>query len=156
MIAMTQLERALENEATSSFAVAQANTALVGTIHAFRGLTVQVRPALVTLGLEPPPIPSEQEGSIALWFAEVTRRISSLPERLGQVLRTEGEQIVNLVGNLILTLMHHFTPNFLFTWIFERFGDDAAGRAAEETSQAVVAGVVAQLRQRVSRRAPEA
>jgi hypothetical protein len=39
--------------------------------------------------------------------------------------------------------MHHFTPNFLFTWIFERFGDDAAGRAAEETSQAIVAGVFA-------------
>jgi hypothetical protein len=144
-LAMTQLERALENEAASSLAAAQANSVLVGTIRAFRGLTVQVRPTLETLELEPPPIPSEPEGSIALWFVEVTERISSLPERLGQVLRMEGEHIVNLVGNLILTRVYRFAPNFPFTWIFERFGDDATGRAAEETVQAVVAGVVALL-----------
>jgi hypothetical protein len=38
---------------------------------------------LVTLGLEPPPIPSEPEGSISLWFTEVIGRIGSLLERLG-------------------------------------------------------------------------
>jgi hypothetical protein len=151
---MNHLERALEKEAASSLAVAQANSALVGTIRAFWGLAIQVRPTLVTMGLEPPPIPSELEGSIALWFVEVTRQIYSLPERLGQVLRTEGEHIVNLVGNLILTHVHCFAPNFTFTRIFERFSDDAAGRAAEETAQAAVVGVVAQLQQRVTRRAP--
>jgi hypothetical protein len=82
--------------------------------------------------------------------------ISSLPKRLGQVLRTEGAHIVNLVGNLILTHVHRFAPSFLFTRIFERFGDDEAGRVVEEINQAAVAGVVAQLRQRVSRRAPGA
>jgi hypothetical protein len=95
------------------------------------------------LGLEPPPIPSEPEGSIALWFVEVTGWIGSLPKRLGQVLRMEGENIVNLVGNLILTCVHRFAPNFPFTRIFQRFGDDATGRAAEETAQAAVAGLVA-------------
>jgi hypothetical protein len=114
-LAMTQLERALENEAASSLAAAQANTSLVGTNHAFWGLAIQVRPVLEMLGLDPPPIPSESEGNIALWFAEVTGRIHSLPERLRQVLRTEGEYIVNLVGNLILTRVHCFTPNFPFT-----------------------------------------
>jgi hypothetical protein len=83
MLATTQLERALENEAASSIAAAHANSALVGTIHAFWGLVVQVRPTLVMLGLEPPSIPSELKGSIALWFVEVTGWISSLPERLG-------------------------------------------------------------------------
>jgi hypothetical protein len=95
------------------------------------------------LGLEPPLIPSEPEVSIALWFPEVTEHISSLPGRLGQVLRMEGEHIVNLVGNLILTRVHRFSPNFPFTRIFERFSDDAAARATEETTQAAVAGVVA-------------
>jgi hypothetical protein len=155
-LATTQLERALENKVASSLAVAQANSALVGTMRAFPGLAVQVRPALVTLGLKPPPIPSKPEGSIDLWFVEVTGQISSLPERLGQVLRTEGEHIVNLVGNLILTRVHRFTPNFPFTQILETFGDDAVGRAAEETAQATMVGVVAQLQQRVTRRAPGA
>jgi hypothetical protein len=125
---------------------------LVGTILAFWGLAIQVRPALETLGLELPPIPSESEGNIALWFAEVTGRIDSLPERLRQVLRMEGEYIVNLVGNLILTSVHRFTPNFPFTRIFERFSDDMAGRATEETAQAAVAGVVTQLLLRVTHR----
>jgi hypothetical protein len=64
----------------------------------------------------------------------------------------EGEHVVNLVGNLILTRVHRFTPNFPFTRIFKRFTDDAAGRSAEETSQAVLAGVVTQLLQRVNHR----
>jgi hypothetical protein len=114
-LAMTQLERALENKVASSLAMAQANSVLVSTMRAFQGLAVQVRPALVTLGLKPPPIPSEPEGGIDLWFREVTGWISSLPEMLVQVLRTEGEHIVNLVGNLILTRVHRFTPNFPFT-----------------------------------------
>jgi hypothetical protein len=97
-LATTQLERALENEAASSLAAAQANSALVGTNRAFRGLAIQVRPTLETLGLEPPLIPSESEGNIALYFAEVTGQIDSLPERLRQVMRTEGEYMVNLVG----------------------------------------------------------
>jgi hypothetical protein len=84
-------------------------------MRAFWGLAVQVRPALVTLGLKPPPIPSKPEGSIDLWFREVIGQISSLPEMLVQVLRTEGEHIVNLVGNLILTCVHRLTPNFPFT-----------------------------------------
>jgi hypothetical protein len=105
---------------------------------------------------QPPPIPFKPEGSIALWFAEVIGRIGSLPERLRQVLRMEGEHVVNLVGNLILTRVHRFSPNFPFARIFERFGNDANGRAAEETARAAVAGVVAQLLQRVSRRAPRA
>jgi hypothetical protein len=70
---------------------------------------------LAALGLEPPLIPSEPEGSIALWFAEVTGRIGSLSERLRQVLQTEGEHVVNLVGNLILMRVHRFAPNFPFT-----------------------------------------
>jgi hypothetical protein len=70
---------------------------------------------LVTLGVELPPIPSELEGNIALWFAEVTGRIDSLSERLRQVLWTKGEEIVSLVGNLILMRVHHFAPNFPFT-----------------------------------------
>jgi hypothetical protein len=74
---------------------------------------------------------------------EVTCRISSLPKTLWKVLRMEGEHIVNLVGNLILTRVHRFAPSFPFTQIFEIFGDDATGRAAEETTQAVMAGVVA-------------
>jgi hypothetical protein len=65
-LARNYLERALENEVASSLAAAQANSLLVGTIRAFWGLTIQVRPALETLGLEPPPIPAESEGNIAL------------------------------------------------------------------------------------------
>jgi hypothetical protein len=84
---------------------------------------------------------------------EVIGWIGSLPERLGKVLRTEGEHIVNLVGNLIFTRVHCFAPNFLFTRIFERFSADAAGRSAEEGAQTAVAGVVAQLQRRVTRRA---
>jgi hypothetical protein len=114
VLAMMQLERGLENEMTSSIVAAQAKSALAETIRAFRGLAVQVRPTLVMLGLEPLPIPSEPEGSVALCFWEIIGQISSLPERLRQVLWTEGEHVVNLVGNLILTRMHHFTPNFLF------------------------------------------
>jgi hypothetical protein len=72
MLATSQLERALKNEAAYSLVAAQANSALDGTIRAFRALTVQVRLAFVTLGLKPPPIPSKSECSIALWFAEVT------------------------------------------------------------------------------------
>jgi hypothetical protein len=112
-----------------------------------------MRPARATLGLKPPPIPSGPDGGIALWFADVIGQIGSLPERLGQVLQTEGECIVNLVGNLILTRVHRFATNFPFTQIFERFGDDTAGRAGEETSRAVVAEVVAQVLQWVNRRA---
>jgi hypothetical protein len=108
------------------------------------------------LGFEPPLIPSKSEGNIALWFTEVIGRTDSLPERLRQVLQKDEEYIVNLVGNLILTRVHRFTPKFLFTRIFERFSDDAARRAAEETARAVVAGVVAQRRQRVTYRAPGA
>jgi hypothetical protein len=115
-----------------------------------------VRPTLATLGLKPPLILSEPDGSTALWFADVIRRIGSLPERLRQVLRTEGDRIVNLVGNLILTRVHRFAPNFPFARIFERFGDDAAGRAAEETAQAAVAKVVSQLLQGVNRCMPGA
>jgi hypothetical protein len=99
---MTNLERALKNEAPFSLVAALAKSAFDDTIRAFRGLVVQVRPVLVMLGLDPPPIPFKSEGSIALWFMEVTGRINSLLERLRQVLRTEGEHIVNLVGNLIL------------------------------------------------------
>jgi hypothetical protein len=65
-LAMTQLERALENEVASSLAAAKANSALVRTIRAFWGLAIQVRPVLEMLGLEPPLIPSESEGNIAL------------------------------------------------------------------------------------------
>jgi hypothetical protein len=101
-----------------------------------------MRPTLETLGLEPPPIPYELEGNISLWFVEVIGRIDSL--------------LVNLVGNLIFTRVHHFAPDFPFTPIFERFSDDAAVRTAEETAQAVVAGVVAQLRLWITRRAPRA
>jgi hypothetical protein len=114
-LATTQLERALENEAASSLTAAQANLVLVGNIRAFRGLAIQVRPALETMGLELPPIPYESEGNNALWFAEVTGRIDSLLERPRQVLQTEGEYIVNLVGNLILTRVDHFSANFSFT-----------------------------------------
>jgi hypothetical protein len=64
----------------------------------------------------------------------VDRLSLSLSESLRQVLQTEGEYIVNLVGNLILTHEHRFAPNFPFTRIFERFSDDAAGRAAEDTA----------------------
>jgi hypothetical protein len=81
VLAMTQLERALENKPASSLAAAQANSVLAGTIRAFQGLAIQERPALVKLGLEPPPIPSKSEGNIALSFAKVTGRIDSLPER---------------------------------------------------------------------------
>jgi hypothetical protein len=72
------------------------------------------------------------------------------------VLRTEGEHVVNLVSNLILTRVHRFAPKFSSAWIFERFGDDGDGRAAEATAQAAVAGVVAPLLQRVSCLVPEA
>jgi hypothetical protein len=65
-LAMTQLERALENEEASSLAAAQANSALVGTIRAFQGLAIQVRPVLVALSLEPTLTPAESEGNIAL------------------------------------------------------------------------------------------
>jgi hypothetical protein len=58
-LAMTWLERALENEKASSIAAAQDKSALAETIRAFRGLVVQVRPMLAMLGLEPAPIPSE-------------------------------------------------------------------------------------------------
>jgi hypothetical protein len=61
-----------------------------------------------------------------------------------------------LVGNLILTCVHRFAPNFPFAQTFKRFGDDAAGRAAEETTQAVVAEVVAHLLQWVNCRMPGA
>jgi hypothetical protein len=74
---------------------------------------------------------------------DIVERIGSLLVRLRQVLWTEGEHVVSLVGNLILTRVQCFAPNFPFAQIFERFGDDAAGRAAEETVQAVVAEVVA-------------
>jgi hypothetical protein len=67
------------------------------------------------LGLEPPLIPSESEGNISLWFAEVIGRTDSLLERLRQVLQKDGEYIVNLVGNLILTRVHRFAPKFMFT-----------------------------------------
>jgi hypothetical protein len=105
-----QLERALEDKTAASIASAQARAVLAKTIRAFRGLAVQVRPVLATLGLEPPMIPSEQDGSIALWFADIIERIGSLPERLRQVLRTGKECIVYLVGNLILTHMHRIAP----------------------------------------------
>jgi hypothetical protein len=72
-LATMQLKRALVNKMTSSIAAAQARSTLAETIHAFRGLTVQVRSALATLGLDPALIPSKQEGSIALRFAEVTQ-----------------------------------------------------------------------------------
>jgi hypothetical protein len=84
---------------------------------------------------------------------EVTGWIGSLPERLAKVLRMEGEHIVNLVGNLVFTRVHRFAPNFPFTRIFERFSADAAGRSAEESAQTAVAGVVAQVQRRVTRRA---
>jgi hypothetical protein len=106
---------------------------------------------LAMLGLEPAPIRSEPQESIAFWFAKVTGQIGSLPEWLRQVLRTDGEHVLNLVGNLILPCVHCFAPNFLFARIFVRFGDNTVGRAAEETAQATVAGVVAELLQRVSR-----
>jgi hypothetical protein len=41
-LATTPLERALENKVAASLDVAQANSALVGTIRAFRGLAIQV------------------------------------------------------------------------------------------------------------------
>jgi hypothetical protein len=66
----------------------------------------------------------------------------------------KGERIVSLVGSLILMRVHRFAPNFSFARIFERFGDDATGRAAVETARATVAEVVAQLLQRVSRHMP--
>jgi hypothetical protein len=66
----------------------------------------------------------------------------------------EGERIINLVGNLILTLVNRFAPNFLFAQIFKRFGDVAAERAAEQTAQAMVAEVVAQLLQGVNHHVP--
>jgi hypothetical protein len=72
------------------------------------------------------------------------------------VLQTEGERVANLVGNLILTRVHRFAPNFPFARIFEIFEDDAVGRAAKDTAQAVVAEVVTQLLLRVNRRVPGA
>jgi hypothetical protein len=68
---MALLERALVDEMAASIALAQARAALDETIHAFRGLAVQVRPAVAMLGLESPQISSEPDGSIALWFADV-------------------------------------------------------------------------------------
>jgi hypothetical protein len=65
----------------------------------------------------------------------------------------KGEHVVNLVGSLILTRVHRFALNFPCARIFERFGDNTDGRAAEETARAAVAGVVAQLLQWVSHRA---
>jgi hypothetical protein len=62
----TQLERPLKNETATSVALAQARAALAETICTFRGLGVQVRLVLEALGLEPPLIPSEPDGSIAL------------------------------------------------------------------------------------------
>jgi hypothetical protein len=129
-LATTQLERALEIETSSSITAAQTRSALAETIHAFRGLTIQVRPTLAALGLEPPLIPSELDGR----FAEVIGWIGSLPKQLRQVLRTEGENVVNLVGKLILMCVHRFAPNFPFMRIFKRFGDDADGRVAKETA----------------------
>jgi hypothetical protein len=77
------------------------------TVKLFRGLAIQVRPALVALGLDPPEIPSVIQGDIALWYVDVVGQISSIPERLKQVLQTEGKHIVNVVGNIILTWVHH-------------------------------------------------
>jgi hypothetical protein len=140
MLITVLLEKALGDEMAASLALAQAKAATADTIHVFRGLTIQVRPTLAALGLELPLIPSEPDGSIALWFADVIEQIGSLPKRLRQMLRTEGEHVVNLVGCLILTRMHRFAPNFPFTQIFERFRDDAPGRAAKETNQALWPG----------------
>jgi hypothetical protein len=99
----TQLERALKDKTMTSIALAQARATLTKTVRVFQGLAIQVRPMLEALGLEPPQIPSKPEGHISLWFAYVVGRIGSLPKRLRQVMQIEGEHVVNLVGNLILT-----------------------------------------------------
>jgi hypothetical protein len=82
----TQLEKALKDETTASVALAQARAMLTDTVRVFRGLAVRVRPMLEALGLEPPCIPSQSEGSIALWFADFIGQIGSLSKRLRQVL----------------------------------------------------------------------
>jgi hypothetical protein len=110
---------------------------------------------LEALGLEPPLIPSVPEEDIALWFVDVVGRIGSLLERLRRVLQMQGDHIVNLVGNLILMWVHRFAPNFPFARIFEKFGNNAAGRSAKETARADVAGVVTKLMERVNRLVPK-
>jgi hypothetical protein len=81
-----QLVRALEDEMATSVTLAQARAASVKTIHVFRGLVIQVRLVLATLGLKPPLILSRPDGSITLWFTNIMRQIGSLSERLMQVL----------------------------------------------------------------------
>jgi hypothetical protein len=110
----------------ASIARVQDTAVVTETVKVFRGLAIRMRPALDTLGLEPPPVPSTIQGDIAFWYTNIVGKIGSLPERLRQVLRTKGECIVNLVGNIILTWVHH-----------------AARRSAGETSNAAVAEVVA-------------
>jgi hypothetical protein len=85
----------------------------------------------------------------------VVKRIGSLPERLRRVLQTEGERIVNLVGNLILKRVHLFAPNFPFAQIFESFRNNAARRSAEETARAAMAGVLTELLKLVNHCVPQ-
>jgi hypothetical protein len=115
-----------------------------------------VRPALEALGLKPPTISSAGQGDITLWYMDAIRHIGPLPENLKLVRRTEGERIINLVGNIILTWVHHFSPNFPFARISETLQSDSARRAAEETFRATIAEIVANLQEQVSRRVPRA
>jgi hypothetical protein len=80
-----------------------------------------------------------------MWYSDIMGRINSLPEMLRQTLQTEGERIVNIVGNTNLIQVHRFAPSFQFVQIFDRFRSDPAEREAEEASRATVAEVVAKL-----------
>jgi hypothetical protein len=89
-----------------------------------------------------------------MWYSNVMGWIDSLPKRLRRTLQMEGEHIVEIVGNAILLLVYHFAPGFPFTRIFKRFGDDHAGRSAEETARAAKANVVAELQVQINRVPP--
>jgi hypothetical protein len=91
---------------------------------------------------------------IALWYAVVQERLTTLPGMLKQRLKAEGECIIEIVGVTILPRIHHLAPSFLFPRLLESFGESKEGKAAQDATRAAIAAIVADLKRRVTRALP--
>jgi hypothetical protein len=93
--------------------------------------------ALAELRLLPSLVPAGPVSEIALWYADVLKKLGALPRMLKQRLTMEGERIVEIIGFTILPHVHHLAPSFPFPRHFEGFGDTKEGNDARDTAKAV-------------------
>jgi hypothetical protein len=140
-VSLGDAHKLLEVERTEGQQASKARLNLKAQVEAdatnLRQTVESMAQALAELRLLPSLVLAGPVSEIALWYADVLKKLGALPGMLKQRLTVEGERIVEIIGFTILPDVHHLAPSFPFPCHFEGFGDTKEGKDARDTAKVV-------------------